>query len=612
MRIINKRIKILINITIILIFILTIKLFKIQIIDNKYYIKQVDLKSTITTYGFSTPRGRIYDRNGVLLVDNEVVKTIYYIKNNGDSVLDEINKSYMIASNFDIDYDLLDMEDLKKFYNLNNRLNNEINSLTSLDKEAAYIYYLINKGYSYSKKIIKKNVSEIEYAKAGELISEIEGLNVSLDWNRKYIYGDTLRNIFGDVSTSEMGLPYELKDYYLDKGYSLNDRVGLSGLEYSYESILKGVKDKYVIKNDKTNIIYGKRGNDIYLTIDINLQLKVDNIIKEILKLSKNYKNTKYYDRSYVVITDPNNGDILAISGKKIEGEKIIDCTYDIITSPITVGSVIKGASQIVGYNSGVVKIGEIRHDTCLVFKGNLRKCSYKNLGYLNDIEALQKSSNVYQYLTAIKIGGGKYKYNGILNLNSEGFKIYRDTFSEFGLGVKTGIDLPFESVGYKGSDIGNHLLDFAIGQYDNYTTIQLSQYINTIATSNRTRLHLIKKIDNYEYKPIIFNKLNTKDEYIERVRKGFRNVMLYGTGYSFVNQKYHFAGKTGTSESFKDTDNDGAIDKSTKTNTFASYYPYESPYVSFVIVSPNVSSGKYIAPINRILSKKITDAYFE
>lgn len=641
----NKRIKVLIIITVLLMTLLTIRLFKVQVIDNEYYRQKVEDLSKTIYYGLSTPRGRIYDRNGVLLVDNEVIKTIYYIKDNNDTYKDEIDKSYKIANNFDIDFSYLSIKDLKKFYYLNNKdlidtritkdeinkLNNrelslddiyelklerineeELNKLSDLDKEAAYIYYLINNGYYYSKKVIKKNISDFEYAKAGELINEIKGLDVKLDWDRKYLYEDTLRSILGSVSSSEMGLPYELKDYYLNLGYSLNDRVGLSGIEYQYEDILKGEKDKYIIKNNKTNIIYGNRGNDIYLTIDINLQLEVDEIIKNVLYESKKYKNTKYYDRSYVVITDPNNGDILAISGKRIDDDKIIDCTYDIITHPITVGSVIKGASQIVGYNNNALNIGEVRYDKCLKFNDNLEKCSYTNLGYLNDIEALQKSSNVYQYLTAIKIGGGKYRYNGYLNINNLGFLIYRNTFKEFGLGTYTGIDLPFEGTGYIGSDIGIHLLDLAIGQYDNYTTIQLSQYINTIATKKRTQLHLLKKINNKDYQYKVYNELNTKDEYINRVREGFRRVVTKGSGGSYVDTKYSFAGKTGTSESFKDTNSDGTIDTPTITNTFAVYYPYEDPKVSFIFVSPNVSSGGYIAPINKILSMKVTNAYLK
>lgn len=61
----------------------------------------------------------------------------------------------------------------------------------------------------------------------------------------------------------------------------------------------------------------------------------------------------------------------------------------------------------------------------------------------MDDVLALRYSSNVFQFKTAIKVGGGVYEYNKPLNINKEAFEIYRKTFAEFGLGVKTGIDLP-------------------------------------------------------------------------------------------------------------------------------------------------------------------------
>ena len=66
---------------------------------------------------------------------------------------------------------------------------------------------------------------------------------------------------------------------------------------------------------------------------------------------------------------------------------------------------------------------------------------------------------------------------------------------SEYGLGIKTGIDLPIESLGYSGSShLPGHLLDFSIGQYDTYTPIQLSQYINTLANGGtRLKPYLLK-----------------------------------------------------------------------------------------------------------------------
>src|SRR5699024_1667807 len=211
------------------------------------------------------------------------------------------------------------------------------------------------------------------------------------------------------------------------------------------------------------------------------------------------------------------------------------------------------------------------------------------------------------------------------LSLDPAAFDTYRNTFAEFGLGVKTGIDLPVESLGYKGTNTDSGLLlDFSIGQYDTYTPVQLSQYINTIATSgNRMELHLLKEVYSSEtekslvkrvdsYEPKLLNTVNTKTEYMDRVKLGFKAVMEYGgTGYNYIDLSYKPAGKTGTSQSFVDTDNDGVIDTETVTNTFAGYAPYDNPKVAFTVISPDIynyaNNSTYQTAVNKRISQRVS-----
>ena len=89
-----------------------------------------------------------------------------------------------------------------------------INGYSSVDKEAAYIYKLMNTGYSYAEKVIKKeNVTDNEYAVIAENLGVLPGVNIKLDWEREYLYGNTFRTILGNVSSSDSGIPYELKSY---------------------------------------------------------------------------------------------------------------------------------------------------------------------------------------------------------------------------------------------------------------------------------------------------------------------------------------------------------------------------------------------------------------
>ena len=207
---------------------------------------------------------------------------------------------------------------------------------------------------------------------------------------------------------------------------------------------LKGKKNKYQVMSDGSYKLLeeGKRGNDIVLTIDIELQKALEEILTEEVLNAKKEANTDYYDGSFVIITNPKTGEILAMAGKKLKQNddgsySVIDFTSGITQSTAVMGSVVKGAIHIVGYNTGALKIGEIRYDTCVKIAATPEKCSWKRLGRLNDITALAQSSNTYQYYTAIKVGKGTYKYNQPLVIDTNAFNIYRDTFAEFGLGVK-------------------------------------------------------------------------------------------------------------------------------------------------------------------------------
>lgn len=659
-----------ISIILILLFIaIIVRLFNLQILSRDKYFEQLTIATEKTVEGPSSPRGRIYDRNHVLLVDNQATKTIYYKKEPGVKTKDEIDLAYKLAEMLEIDYSKLTDTRYKNFYYLQNidRCKKKItdkewddyekrklddNDIKDLifsriteeelvpyegDKEAAYIYYLMNKGYSYAEKVIKnKKVTEAEYAKISENIDYLHGVNTKLDWERIYLYGDTFKSILGSVSSDTQGIPEELAADYLKKGYSLDDRVGISYLEYQYEDYLKGTKPVYKVTNnsDYELVSQGKRGNDIVLTIDIRLQKYLeDTLAAEVMATSKE-PNTQYYNRSFAIISNPKTGEILAMAGKQVvfddkHQKKIVDYTPGIVTSPVTPGSIVKGASMMVGYKYKAIDIGTIQTDECIKIKATPEKCSWQTMGNIDDIYALRYSSNVYQYKIAIKVGGGNYHYNQSLTINEDAFNKYRNMYASFGLGVKTGIDLPVESIGYQGtSKLPGHLLDFAIGQYDNYTPIQLSQYINTIADSGtKLKPYLLKEV----YAPSVnkedtfgeliyaaekkeLGKVDIEKKYMERVRYGFNQVVTNGLGYGYMGYYTNSSGKTGTSQSFIDTNNDGVVDTETITTSFVGYSPADDPRMSIVVVSPDVSipEAQYQSNVTRRITTKLVNKYFE
>lgn len=622
---------------IIVIFISIIRVIYLQI--NNHYVIDDNY-----VYGLTAPRGRILDINGKILVDNKAVKSLVF-NGYGLSVDDMIESARALSELINIDFNISN-DYLRKYYYILYR--DEVNNLVSdnilvkykerkissgdllnykfslitdemlsiINKKEAYLYYLFNNGYYYEDKIIKVNLSDSEYI--GINNSKIKGIRTDITWERYYPYGDTLLTVFGNVSSYNQGLPKELKSYYLDKGYNLNDRVGINNLEYIYDDYLRGEKAIYKLNNGYLEKVADeKRGKDIVLSIDIDLQSEIENILEEEMIKAKEEYNTKYYDKSYLIVSDPNTGDIISLVGKKIDNNgNFVDYSYYNILDSYPVGSVVKAASISVGYKYNLIDENFNVKDSCVTLYGQNPKCSWKELGYLDDIEALRMSSNYFQYLIAIKLTGNEY-YKGIkLNVTNDDFNKYREIFSEYGLGTLTNIDLSNEVSGIKGSKISDDLLlNYAIGQYDTYTPIQLSSYINTVATGERKKLNLLKYVLNsdgsiyYETPVLVYNSVNLDIKYLNRIRMGLYEVNKSGTGYNYVSHKFSSAGKTGTAESML-----GNI--ATINTSYVMYAPYEEPKFSIVMVSPNikyqnkVSSYKY--PINALVVKRVSDLVYD
>lgn len=595
----------------------------VSILKNKeYYTKLLNEKTNIYVYGISAPRGRILDCNGKVLVDNIGIKTIYYNKIKGITKTKELEIAALLANILNVDEATPD--ELKEYYLINNndgkylitdeeyklfeerkitkeeidikkraRITDDMLNYSSKEKTQAHIYSLMNKGYIYSKKKIASNLTEEEYAKIIE--SKIPGITGELSWDRIYLYGDTLKNIFGRIGS----ITKETKEYYLTKDYELTDTVGISYLENVYEDYLRGKKAKYKVGSDYTLTLLEEeqKGNDLILSIDIDMQIKTEEILKDKLILAKKYGNTEYFKDSYALVSEPLTGSIKAISGIRLNDDNTFsDISLNNINKSYTIGSAVKGATIAVGYKYNLIEPGKYINDSCVKLLFVPPKCSFKKLGKVNDLTALSNSSNYYQYMIAIKLTGNTYNPNMKLNATKEHFKKYREMLSSFGLGVKTGIDLPNEQTGIMGKTIADDLLlNLSIGQYDTYTPIEVLQYINSVATGKRIKLSLMQEIKNgeetlLENKSEVLNNVDLDKESLDRIKEGMKLVLSEGTGKFYVPQGLNFAGKTGTSESFLDTNNDEIVDTATISSTFTGFYPADNPKFSIVVITPNVS----------------------
>jgi len=625
-----------------------IRVFYINFYEGEEYQKLLIKKTDNYVYGISAPRGRILDRNGKVLVDNKGVKTIFYTKLKNITKDEEIEIAYTLANILDVK---INENSLKKFWLIKNnngddliseeeyeqyklrKLNSDdlkklkyeritdddINTLSSLDKESATIYDLMNKGYSYERKEIIKDISDEVYSKL--IDSNIKGITTELTWERVYNYGNTLRDIFGSIGS----IPEELKDEYLNKGYELNDIVGLSYLELYYEDYLKGVKDLYKVDKDNTLTLVeeGKKGNDLILSIDIDAQMRLENIIQDNILAAKKRKNTEYFSEAYSIVGIPLTGEIIAMSGQKLSNGNFKNVSTNLINASFTVGSVVKMGTISSGYKNGVIDIGTSITDSCIKLYQVPIKCSYKSLGRINDLTAISKSSNYYQFKIAIGLTNQKYKYNMKLSTTESDFEKLRSMYREYGLGTITGIDLPNEKTGIIGnltqSDL---LLNLSIGQYDTYTPIELFQYVNTIANKGVKKKPQLMKEITYNDETIKTNayndidKVDLEEKYLDRIREAMHLATTSGTARTYIDKKYEPAGKTGTSETFIDTDSDGIMDTKTTSIAFVGFAPYNDAKYSVVVLAPNLYVEKNYSYskvyITRYISRDITNFLFE
>ena len=553
---------------------------------NSYYQERLIFKTKKLVSIDDGLRGNIYDKNGILLVGNKKVYNLAYHYNENEDIL----------------------EILKFLYN-----NFNINKEDFFKK--------VNNSYKYEDIILKNNLTENEVSLA--LNSDVKGLFIKESFERFYPYKDTLKNVLGSVGHIQK----ENKNYYLKKGYKLYEKVGISGLEREYEEYLKGTNAKYKVNNDNslTLISHGKKGSDLYLSIDINLVNEINTIIKEELVKAKKHLNTQYLNDAFVIVGNPKTSEVYSLNGQRyLNDNTFTDISLNNINSAFTMGSVVKGATISVGYKYNLIEKGKKILDGCVKLKNKTEKCSFKELGYLDDVSALKMSSNYYQFLIAISLLGKKYIPNMDLNASEKEFNIYRDMLSSYGLGIITGIDLPNEKPGLKGNIISDDLLlNLAIGQYDTYTPIELFNYINTLAMKGkRISPSLVNEIKNNDFiifknKHEVVDNVQISNDDFNQIHKGFYEVMNNGTGLGFMNKNLLPAGKTGTSESFIDTDSDGKIDTKTLTLTMAGFFPYDDPKISLIVVCPNTShnNGKnkdYIYYLTSKISRRITNIFNE
>lgn len=617
------------------------RLFTTQVNKQAFYEEKFEQYSS-NTFPVDALRGEISDRNYKRLVYNKnvICATYYAVKNiteeervaivnfllkNCKVDISEVTtrekKDYLIMKDEDFVKSLITKDEVDaiktdddfdtKYYNLQlKRITKKIlkKHLSNQDIRYYKLYYAIKSCTSGSARLLE-DISVKEASIIGANNDLLRGVRVTSDWKRTNKYKSTLSQTLGKVSTKKQGIPATIKDQLLALDYSNDSRVGTSGLESQYEEILSGQNSTYSMSYDADgNPIVklkqqGSNGNNVRLTIDINLQEKIGNYCeKELIK----HRGEGYNDHIYCILMDPNNGDIIAMVGKAYDHDthKVYDYSAGNYLSAYRIGSTMKASVIYTCFKEHVIKRNHYENDTAegIKIKGTKAKHSWnlKGLGRLNEVSALAYSSNIYMMKIIIKLGKGNYKYNEPLTVDDSAFTKLRNGAGELGLGVKTGLDVPYESLGYRGTSTNaGQLLDFSIGQYDTYTPIQLATMVSTIANNGvKVQPHLYKSSYIYDQegitrtldqvKKVVLDDVSDQTTAFKQIKKGMRSVVTYGTAAStFSGFKWAVAGKTGTAEDYTHTGNTDY-----PNHIFVGFAPYKKPKICVVTLAERQKSN--------------------
>ncbi len=667
--------------TIFLLFsVLVFRLGYLQIVKGEDYVRELERTEEVRV-NTSVPRGRIYDRNGRILVDNRPENAITYTKMPTTKNAEMLEVAEDLAVLIDMPTNRVTARDKQDFWILLNdekakakvtteemnefraanedleekEINQEYDrrmreriteeelaTLTEQDLEVLAIYREMTSGYNLSPQIIKsEDVTDYEFALVSERLSELPGVNTTTDWQRVRL---APLAVLGRTTTPSKGIPKSKLDYYLAREYSRNDRVGESYFEAQYEELLQG--EKSVVKNitnkkgevvETVTTYDGEPGKDLVTTIDIELQQKAEEIVEKNLLEAKSSGSASLLDRAFYVMMDPNTGEILSMVGKKIEyddtGKRyLVDYSYGTFTTAYEAGSTVKGATLLTGYREGAISIGDYLTDERLYIGGVEKSSVFNRYGRIrmNDLDALEQSSNVYMFKTTLSLGGLTY-YRGMgLNLGNDTLQKLRNGYNQMGLGVLTGVDLPGETTGIanKPNNPGN-ILDLSIGQFDTYTPLQLAQYVSTIANGGyRIQPRMLKEIRNpstdgeilgslvEEIEPKVLNRIDNTEEEINRIKEGFRRVYVGARGSAasaFRNAPYTAAGKTGTAEVVYYDREKAKSGIDTLNLVHVGFAPYENPEVAYAVILPwATTSSKVPRYYNNLIAREVLDAYFE
>lgn len=651
--------------------ILIVQLFNLQVVHGESYREQSNTRLSRSSV-IKAARGSILDRSGNELAGVKTENNIEIYKTNISD--EELNKSVLnlveLLNKYEIGYDDTfpvkinpfeftisgdELTNWKKkykiaedataeeaFYKFKNKYEITNDNVEEIRKIISIRYIITTTGYSATKSItIATNVNEEVVAQISERNSDFPGVSISTNAARTYLAGNLAAHVIGYTGKIKEDEYNANKDIY-----NIDDIIGKTGIEYVFEKYLKGTDGEKQVEMSVDGTITGETvaknaiaGSDVVLTIDSNLQKVTQDSLENCINKIRSGGFAQTYDAQggAAVVMNVNTGEVLAtasyptfepqwfVGGISQENwaylrddsrhpqlNKTIQSTYE-------PGSTFKMVTAIAGLETGAITTKERINDTGVYRKYNMEwKCWYytsyhRGHGYQNVTQALQHSCNYFFYETGDRMG--------IDNLSKYAL--------HFGLGKKTGIELPNEKEGAvasketyaklrNGGRIGpGDVLNASIGQGDNnFTPMQIAKYISSIANGgNVVKPTIIKSILNSDGSEVSRDEItqytneklgysDTDDgitisqESVNVAKEGMRMAASEagGTAYNiFKGFNQEVAGKTGSAEAGKDKNGNDLVNA-----WFVCFAPYEKPEVAVVVMIENGGHGNYAAEVAR------------
>lgn len=584
----------------------------------------------IRLINITAPRGEIRDRNDVRIVGNRPVYTVSLAYLGLEDTERVVRRLAGILKD-DPSFRDISREQIVK------TINDKIGS------QQLRLYEPLKVAEDVDAKTVTK-IEEMRIDLPGVLI-DVEPLREYISFADKYTKNLQATNSGRKFFLMPQTLGYvreinaEELEKYKDDGYQLGDNFGKTGLEREYEFLIRGERGARQVEVDAQarpvrdlGIKPPVPGNNLIMTVDHRLQLAAQVALENGIKQAhaNGYAPGNKITSGAVVVQDVRNGEILAMASLPDYDPNIFTgliptnkmkvllesgaLKNHAVQSIYTPGSTFKMVSAASFLEKGIVTPSTSISDPGYIRVGNLLKNDWKRGGHgtVDVYKALEQSCDTYFYTFGTRAGPD------LMGMYAR----------KFGLGEKTGIDLPagIEEAGVVASKehkkevwAGNEWesqwhaydsMDMAIGQQENkYTALQLSNYVAAIANGGKLyKPHLVKKIVSpdgqvvKDIKPQLIREVGVSDKNLAILREGMRRVASPGgTASLLAGRGYNAAAKTGTAEVLYNG-------KMYAHALFVAFAPYDKPEISVSVVVEFGGKGSGIAgPVAR----EILDTYF-